>query len=46
MGAHQLVAMNWLWALYELGLGAILADEMGLGIKYQAMSFKQLTKGL
>ena len=32
MGAHQLVAINWLWALYELGLGAILADEMGLGI--------------
>lgn len=36
---HQLVGLNWLISLYELGVNGILADEMGLGKTIQAIAF-------
>lgn len=36
---HQLVGLNWLISLYELGINGILADEMGLGKTIQAIAF-------
>ena len=36
---HQLVGLNWLISLYELGINGILADEMGLGKTIQTIAF-------
>jgi len=36
---HQIIGLNWLISLYELGVNGILADEMGLGKTIQAISF-------
>ena len=36
---HQLVGLNWLISLYEIGFNGILADEMGLGKTIQAIAF-------
>lgn len=35
---YQLVGLNWLWFLSELGLGACLADDMGLGKTVQVIA--------
>lgn len=36
---HQLVGLNWLISLYEIGINGILADEMGLGKTIQTIAF-------
>lgn len=36
---HQLVGLNWLISLYEVGVNGILADEMGLGKTIQTIAF-------
>jgi SWI/SNF-related matrix-associated actin-dependent regulator of chromatin subfamily A member 5 len=36
---HQIIGLNWLISLYELGVNGILADEMGLGKTIQAIAF-------
>ena len=36
---HQLVGLNWLVSLYEIGINGILADEMGLGKTIQTIAF-------
>lgn len=36
---HQLIGLNWLISLYELGINGILADEMGLGKTIQTIAF-------
>ncbi len=35
---HQLVGLNWLISLYEIGFNGILADEMGLGKTIQTIA--------
>ena len=34
----QVVGLNWLWVMHDLGLGGILADEMGLGKTVQVIA--------
>lgn len=36
---YQIVGLNWLKLLWDLGLSAILADDMGLGKTCQVISF-------
>ena len=36
---HQIVGLNWLMSLYEIGFNGILADEMGLGKTIQTIAF-------
>ncbi len=36
---HQIIGLNWMISLYELGVNGILADEMGLGKTIQAIAF-------
>ena len=36
---YQMVGLNWLISLHELGINGILADQMGLGKTIQAISF-------
>lgn len=38
LSGYQLVGLNWLWVMHELGLGGILADEMGLGKTVQVIA--------
>ena len=38
LSGYQLVGLNWLWVMHELGLGGILADEMGLGKTVQIIA--------
>ena len=41
---YQLVGLNWLISLHELGINGILADQMGLGKTVQAISFLAFLK--
>lgn len=34
---YQLLAVHWLWFLYQNGLSGLLCDDMGLGKTHQAM---------
>lgn len=39
---YQLRGVQWLWYLYQNGLGGLLCDEMGLGKTHQAMALMTL----
>jgi SNF2 family DNA or RNA helicase len=36
---YQLIGLNWLISLYDIGINGILADEMGLGKTIQTIAF-------
>ena len=37
--SYQLIGLNWLISLYDIGINGILADEMGLGKTIQTIAF-------
>ncbi|MBN2797680.1 MAG: DEAD/DEAH box helicase [Deltaproteobacteria bacterium] len=39
---YQRVGVQWLWTLYQLGLGGFLADDMGLGKTIQVIGLLSL----
>lgn len=41
---YQLIGVQWVWDLYQMGLGGILSDEMGLGKTAQVLGFFELLK--
>lgn len=41
---YQQEGVNWLFNLYQLGLGGLLADEMGLGKTVQLLAFFSLLR--
>ena len=41
---YQREGVAWLWARYEVGLGALLADDMGLGKTHQVMALLCLVR--
>ena len=41
---YQMVGLNWLISLHELGINGILADQMGLGKTIQAIAFLAFLK--
>lgn len=41
---YQIRGVNWLWLLYQLGLGGCLADDMGLGKTIQIIALLLLIK--
>lgn len=41
---YQMVGLNWLISLYELGINGILADQMGLGKTIQTIAFLAFLK--
>ncbi|MEK6772372.1 MAG: DEAD/DEAH box helicase [Bdellovibrionota bacterium] len=41
---YQLIGIQWIWDLYQMGLGGILSDEMGLGKTAQVLGFFELLK--
>mmetsp|Transcript_18446 Transcript_18446/g.24366 ORF Transcript_18446/g.24366 Transcript_18446/m.24366 type:complete len:1067 (+) Transcript_18446:240-3440(+) len=42
---YQLVGVNWLYVLHNIGLNGVLADEMGLGKTIQTIAFMAFVKG-
>jgi len=42
--SYQLIGVQWIWDLYQMGLGGILSDEMGLGKTAQVLGFFELLK--
>lgn len=41
---YQLVGLNWMISMYQLGFNCILCDEMGLGKTIQAISLLAFLK--
>ena len=44
MKGYQLIGLNWLISLYEVGINGILADQMGLGKTIQTIAFLAFLK--
>lgn len=43
---YQMIGLNWLISLYEIGINGILADQMGLGKTIQTIAFLAFLKEL
>lgn len=41
---YQMIGLNWLISLYEIGINGILADQMGLGKTIQTIAFLAFLK--
>ncbi len=42
--SYQHIGIQWIWDLYQMGLGGILSDEMGLGKTAQVLGFFELLR--
>ncbi len=43
---YQKAGVQWLWTLYNLGLGGCLADDMGLGKTIQVLALQSMLKSM